>query len=212
MRSTLNLLFIALTGIFFSCSPEPDAKELIDELVVATNYDPAVSFSSYSTYAMPTDTIGFISNKSTESLITASESTFPKPILSAIKLNLDSRGYTRVDKSQDPDLGINVTVVNDFNVFQQVIYPDYYGGYGSNYYSGYYGYNSWYSYPYINTYAYNTGVLIIEIVDLKNRTPDNKVKVIWDAYMGDVYSTIDRIGQSVSAVDQAFTQSPYIGK
>ena len=60
----------------------------------------------------------------------------------------------------------------------------------------YYGYGSYYSYPYVNTYAYNTGALVVEIVDLKNVTPDNKVKVIWNAYMGDVYSAIDLIEQS----------------
>ena len=64
----------------------------------------------------------------------------------------------------------------------------------------------------MNTYAYNTGVLIIELVDLKNRTPDNKVKVVWDAYLGDVYSTIDRLKQSEDAINQAFIQSPYLGK
>jgi hypothetical protein len=145
-------------------------------------------------------------------VITASESNFPKRVLSTIRSNINARGYAEVSRDQDPDIGINVIVVNDFDVFQQVIYPDYYGGYGSNYYSGYYGYGSYYSYPYVNTYAYNTGVLIIEIVDLKNKTPDNKVKVIWDAYMGDVYSTIDLIKQSEDAINQAFTQSPYLGK
>ena len=48
----------------------------------------------------------------------------------------------------------------------------------------------------MNTYATNTGSLVVEILDLKNVTPDNKVKVIWGAYMGDVYSTIDLIKQS----------------
>jgi hypothetical protein len=96
-----------------------------------------------------------------------------------------------------------VYVVNDLNLFQQVVYPNYY-------YPSYYGYGSYYSYPYINTYAYNTGALVIEIVDLKNVTPDNKVKVIWNAYLGDVYSTIDLTQQSVDAIDQAFIQSNYL--
>lgn len=50
------------------------------------------------------------------------------------------------------------------------------------------------------------------MIDLKNRTPDNQVKVVWDAYMGDVYSTIDRAAQSLEAIDQAFKQSPYLDK
>lgn len=189
-----------------SCRPEPDSKELIDELVVSTNFDPGADFSSFNTYAIPTDTIGFFSNVVSDTIITTpQDSDFPRMVINALKLNLNGRGYTQVPRNQNPDLGVNVMVVNDFNVFQQVVYP---GGY----YSGYYGYGSWYYYPYINTYAYNTGVLVVEIVDLKNKTPDNKVKVIWDSYMGDIYSTIDRTAQTQSAIDQAFLQSPYIGK
>lgn len=211
MRKFFFVPLLALAALFQACQPEPDAKQLIDQLVVATNYDQAADFSSYATYSIPTDTIGLISNSTNDTIIVASKSTFPRPVLNEIKSNLNALGYTQVDRNQNPDLGINVLVVNDFNVFQQVVYPNNWG-YPGNYYSGYYGYNSWYYYPYINTYAYNTGVLIVEIVDLKNRTPDNKVKVVWDAYMGDVYSTIDLIPQSVDAVRQAFVQSPYLGK
>ena len=210
MKKLIHLLLF--TSVLWSCHPEPDSKQLIDQLAVATNYDPQTDFNSFTTYAIATDTIGLISNQSNDTIIVAGKSNFPRPVINAIKSNLDSRGYQQVDRTANPDLGINVLVVNDFNVFQQVVYPNYGGGFGypGNYYGGYYGYNSWYYYPYINTYAYNTGVLIIEIVDLRNRTPDNKVKVVWDAYMGDVYSTLDLVQESVDAINQAFIQSPYI--
>lgn len=211
MKVSAYLSIIVVSVVGFSCQTEPDSAKLIDQMVVSTNYDPEANFSAYTTYAIPTDTIGFQSNNSSDTIITSPESTFPRHVLAAIRKNLDDRGYTRVNKNQDPDVGINVMVVNDFNVFQEIVYPNYYG-YPGNYYSGYYGYGSYYYYPYVNTYAYNTGVLIIEIVDLKNKTPDNKVKVVWDAYLGDVYSTIDRLAQSADAIDQAFLQSPYLGK
>ena len=211
MRIFISLLIIVIGALSWSCQTEPDSEKLIDQMVVSTNYDPEADFSAYTTYAIPTDTIGFISNNSTDTIITSPESTFPRHVLSAIRRNLDDRGYVRVGRNEDPDIGVNVMVVNDFNMFQEVVYP---GGYGypGSYYSGYYGYGSYYYYPYVNTYAYNTGVLIIELVDLKNRTPDNKVKVVWDAYLEDVYSTIDRLKQSEDAINQAFIQSPYLGK
>jgi hypothetical protein len=209
----IGLVALVLLG---ACNPEPDSKQLIDQLVVATNYDTNADFQSYTTYAMPNDTIGFISNTSDDTVIVANKSTFPRPVLAAIKSNLDARGYRQVNRNQSPDLGIKVVVVNDFNVFQQIVYPNYYGGYpgyyGGGYYPGYYGYSSFFYYPYINTYAYNTGVLVVEILDLKNKTANNQVKVIWDAYMGDLYSTLDRIPETVNAVNQAFTQSPYVEK
>ena len=204
-------MVIVVAAFSWACQTEPDSAKLIDEMVVSTNYDPEADFSAYTTYAIPTDTIGFVTNtSSSDTIITYPESSFPRNVLNKIRSNLEARGYTRVGKDEDPDLGMNVMVVNDFNVFQEIVYPNYYG-YPGNYYPGYYGYGSYYYYPYVNTYAYNTGVLIIEMVDLKNRTPDNKVRVVWDAYLGDVYSTIDRDTQSAEAIDQAFIQSPYIG-
>lgn len=206
----VNFLILISILLLCGCRPEPNGGKLLDEFVVKTNYDPEADFKNYTTFAIPTDTIGFISNSSQDTIIVASRSDFPKPVLRTIRENMRSRGYAEVPRNQNPDLGINVLVVNDFNVFQQVVYPGY--NYPGNYYSGYYGYGSWYYYPYIQTTAYNTGVLIIEIVDLKNRTPDNKVKVIWDTYMGDVYNTFDLIPQAIDGINQAFTQSPFIGK
>ena len=211
MRIATYLLVTITAVLGWGCQTEPDSAELIDQMVVSTNYDPEANFSAYTTYAIPTDTIGFISNNSSDTIITSPSSEFPRHVLSSIRQNLDDRGYVRVSRNENPDIGVNVMVINDFNMFQEVVYPGAYG-YPGSYYSGYWGYGSYYSYPYVNTYAYNTGVLIIELVDLKNRTLDNKVKVVWDAYLGDVYSTIDRLVQSKEAIDQAFVQSPYLGK
>jgi hypothetical protein len=202
-----KIVFVLITAAcLIGCQTEPDGLKLYDELVVSTNFDPEVTFGAYTTYAIPTDTIGFISNTNpNDTIIVASQSNkyYPKLVLERIRSNMNSRGYTAVDKSENPDLGVNVYIVKDFNVFQQVVYPNYY-------YPYYYGYGSYYSYPYVNTYAYNTGALVVEIVDLKNVTPDNKVKVIWNAYMGDVYSTIELQQQSLDAIDQAFVQSNYL--
>ena len=204
MRKTL----IALVGtlILFGCQSEPDSLKLFDELVVSTNYDPEAVFGNYATYAIPTDTIGFVSDRNPNDTILVSTSNnghFPRRVLQQIMQNLNDRSFTRVDRKENPDLAVNVYIVNDLNLFQQVVYPNYY-------YPAYYGYGSYYSYPYINTYAYNTGALVVELVDLKNVRPGNQVKVVWNAYMGDVYSTINLADQSVRAIDQAFTQSNYL--
>ena len=204
MKKLIVVLICAVS--ILSCEKEPDNLKLFDELVVSTNYDTDVSFAAYGTYAIPTDTIGFVSNRNPNDTILvarADNQYYPRKVLEKVMQNLNDRQYTRVARNENPDLGINVYVVNDLNLFQQVVYPNYY-------YPSYYGYGSYYSYPYINTYAYNTGALVIEIVDLKNVTPDNKVKVIWNAYLGDVYSTIDLTQQSVDAIDQAFIQSNYL--
>jgi hypothetical protein len=202
------IISICCIPLFWSCQPEPDSIRLLDQLVVSTSYDEAVDFSAYATYSIGTDTIGFVSNQSNDTIIIQKDSDYPRPILQKMVANLDGAGYTRVEKNQNPDMRINVYVVNDFNISQQVIYPNYYY---PSYYGYGYGYGSYYAYPYVNTYATNTGSLVVEILDLKN-VSQNKVKVIWSAYMGDVYSAINVIQQSQDAIDQAFIQSPYLRK
>ncbi|HKZ38145.1 MAG TPA: DUF4136 domain-containing protein [Chryseolinea sp.] len=200
-------VFLVSVMCCWSCNTEPDNLRLFDELVVSTNYDKDAAFGTYSTFAIPTDTIGLISNTNPNDTIIVARAgnEYPRLVLQEVISNMNERSYSRVNRNENPDLGVNVYVVNDLNVSQQVIYPSYY-------YPYYYGYGSYYSYPYVNTYAYNTGALVIEIVDLKNITPDNKVKVIWSAHMGDVYSTVNLIDQSTDAIDQAFIQSNYLNR
>lgn len=209
MNYIRNIAFTVMIVAVVACQPEPNGAQLYDKLVVATNYDPESSFDNYTTFSIPTDTLGFISNTSNDTLLTPGNSDYPRPVISAIITSMTERGYSRVPKNQSPDLGIRAIVVNDLNVFQQVVYPNSYYGPGG-YYSGYYGYSSWYYYPYVNTYAYKNAMLIIELIDLKNKTPDNKVKVVWAAYLGDLYGTIDLIEQTETGIDQAFIQSPYL--
>ncbi len=209
MRKLISIVVLMLFSLL-ACQPEPDALKLLDELVVSTSYDPAVDFSAYTTYSMAIDTIGFVSNRNpNDTIITHQESDFPRPVLQEVESNLNNLGYTRVSKDQDPDWRINVYLINDYNLFQQDYYPNYYY---PSYYGYGYGYGSYYGYPYVNTYATNTGSLVIEILDLRNVTPDNKIKVIWSAYAGDVYNTIHLIEQSAKAIDQAFVQSPYLSR
>ncbi len=196
--------------VLWSCQPNEDTVRLLDQLVVSTTYDNAINFTNYSTFAMSTDTIGFVSDRfPNDTIIVQGDENYPRPVLQKVQENLSALGYERVGKNEDPDWRINVYVINDFNLFQQISYSNYYY---PSYYGYGYGYGSYYGYPYVSTYASNTGSLVLEILDLRNVTPDKKVKVIWSAYMGDVYSTINLIKQSEDAIDQAFVQSPYIGK
>lgn len=203
-------LYSLLVAALAACQPEPDDLKLLDEFVVSTNFDPLVDFSWYNTFALPTDTIGYFSNSSRDTILTYSQLQLVRPVLQQVNARLTERGYERKPKNESPDLTVNVSIVNDINLFQQVVYPGYY----YPYYSGYYGYGSgfYYNYPYVQTYANNTGALVIEVIDMKNRTPDNKVKVVWSAYLGDLISAVDRQNQALEGIDQAFTQSPYFIK
>jgi hypothetical protein len=197
---TFWIVVVALAAV--ACQPEPDNLKLYDELVVSTNFDPQAQFGSYATFAMATDTIGFASNQTADTILTHTDSDLVRPIISKVRANLEQRGYTQVSREEDPDLGVNIMIVNNLNFFQQVVDPGYY-----NYY---YGYSSYYYYPYVETYVENTGTLVLQIVDLKNRNANNQVKVVWTAYLGDLIKTVNRLEQTEKGIDQSFIQSPYI--
>jgi hypothetical protein len=195
--------WIAALGLAtVACQPEPDNLKLYDELVVSTNFDPQAQFGSYATFAMATDTIGFASNQTADTILTHADSELVRPIISKMRSNLEQRGYSQVAREDGPDLGVNIMIVNNLNLFQQIVDPGYY-----NYY---YGYSSYYYYPYVETYVENTGTLVLQIVDLKNRNANNEVKVVWTAYLGDLISTVNRLEQTEEGIDQSFIQSPYL--
>ena len=193
--------FFGIVLFLFACQPTPSEEELNQDLVVQTDYDESVNFGGYSTFTLPLDTIGLISNNINDSLIIGD---FAKEITTKIKLNMESRGYSYVTIDQNPDLSVNAFIVNDFNVFQTIRYPSYGGGY----YSPYYGYY----FPIVQTYATNSAILILQIVDLNKKNAQNQFSVIWISYIGDIVSSVDPFQKSIEAIDQAFVQSPVIGK
>lgn len=201
MMSRYSTIIIGLASMLFGCEPAPKAEQLTKEMLVQTDYDNSIDFTSFNTYTLPLDTLGWISNTSSDTLIL---SEYAKKVTAEIKLNMDSRGYNFVAANQNPDLGFNAFIVSDFSVYQTISYPSYYGGY----YSPYYGYY----YPVVNTYASNAAVLICQLVDFNTITPQGHFKVIWTCYIGDVLASPDPTQKSVEAITQAFTQSQYIGK
>lgn len=198
--TVLSIVTLFLTA----CETTPPEEDLLDQVAVFTDYDTEVDFSTYKTYAIPTDTISLYSNATSSKFLTAANSDYARPVVDAIKANMNNRNFVLKKRNENPDLGINVSLIHDYNIYQQVYYN---GGYGG----GYYGYGSSYYYPsYVTTTTTNSGILIVEIVDLKNRTPDNKVKVVWTGTLGDVVNAIHINEQSVEGINQSFVQSPFL--
>lgn len=194
----IGLLALAL---LVGCEPVPKDDELLQNLVVQTDYDEGINFKSYSSYALTLDTLGLISNSFTDTLII---NDYSEAITQRLKMNLDERGYSRVASNQNPDLGVTAFVVYDFNVFRTITYPSYYGGA----YSPYYGYY----FPIVNTYTSNKGLLIVQISDLKQKNSQNQFRVIWACNIGDLVATIDAFQRSVEGIDQAFLQTPILSR
>ncbi len=193
-------LLMSASAVMINCEPQPDDLKLLDQFVISTNYDKGANFDSYKTYTIKTDTIGLISNHASDDTIIVGNK-YARPVVEAVKSNLIKRGYSEVEEDENPDLAINIYIVKNLNIYQQYNPGNYYGSY-SGYYNYYYG-------PSVSTYVNNTGVLVTEIIDLKNSI-GGKSKIIWNAQMGDVYSSVNLVQQSVDGIGQAFNQSQFI--
>lgn len=198
-----SLFFLAVIPALWSCEPQPDNLRLLDQLVVSTNYDPDTEFEKYETYTIPTDTIGYVSNTSRDTIWRyTTAQPYPRSVIQEVRAQMEAKGYTYRKREEDPDVGMNIYIIENLNLFQQVYYP--------NYYSNYYGYGGYYYYPVVQTYAQNTATLVVEMIDLKKRNANNQVKIVWNAYMGDVVNSVNYEQQSVDAIKTAFDQSDYL--
>jgi hypothetical protein len=211
MKSKI-LYFVSFALLLGACELQPQSGELARDMVVQTQYDePSLEhFSTYATFTIWEDTVGWVKRGVdpddaylTDSDFTGIPGGYVKPIISLVKENLSARGYNKAAEEEDPDFAVNIVVLEDFSFFQTVNYYPYYGSY--------YGYYNYYL-PVVNTYYSQFASLVIEIVDIKHATGNNDYKLVWRAFIGDLYTTFDLRTKTLEAIDQAFDQSPYISK
>jgi hypothetical protein len=128
-------------------------------------------------------------------------------------------GYTQVDSSASPDVGINIGAVLTRNITVYTYYPDYYYWSDGYWYDpgawwGYPGYGYYYPwYPATSVSSYEIGTLMIDMIDLKQITAkDSTMKVVWSATLRGIVSTSPTSNRErVEAnINQAFEQSPYL--
>jgi Domain of unknown function (DUF4136) len=202
-----ELLSLALLS---SCYKYPDTSQLSSNFVVLTNYDNAANFKSYKTFILP-PYVGLISSTSSDSIL---DPQYGDQILSAIQTNLTARGYTEVPNNHTADLGVSAVALKETTIVTGW-YPGSWWGYPGWggcywYYCGYYPIYP----PYYTTYVYQTGSLIIELVDLKNLPPPsegNKLDVLWTNWNGGALgSSSTNLQNALQSINQAFVQSPYI--
>ena len=204
-----HLFIILLLGMLFigSCTFYPSNTELNEEqLVDITKYDVTADFKSFNTFAI-VDSISVIKNNDSSHVLTPEA----QQILNRIIQNMETRGYTRVTKDENPDLAINVSVIEVTNVYY---YPGWYWtywGYYDPYYWGYPGHYYWYPYyPPVIAY-YSTGTVIIDLLDLKNAPiHDNKLYLIWTAYIRALMNYNHSMEDLLENIDQCFIQTPVL--
>jgi len=187
------------------------AKDALNHLtaeesrVYITNRDSTADFSSYKTYSIVDSVAVIQNNQQYDHELTAGD----VQLLQDIKTQMAARGYVLVNSNDNPDLGINVSLISNsyVNVVQYPLdwwdMPGYWGG-------GYWGYPG-YDYYFPPTFGYyqtREDIMTIDLIDLKNATKEGQLAGIWNATLrGEQVLNPDNYPSEVKAV---FDQSPYL--
>lgn len=207
-----KIFYLACLAVFaVSCEKDPDLNKLDSNYVVYTDYDKDANFGSYNTFFLPDSILE--AGSSNHASYWKDENALS--IIDEVSTIMQERGYQRItdaDQKDNADLGLQLTYVTQTN---QVITGGYWGGWWDY---GYWGpwWDSWY-YSYPISYSYDTGTLIMEMVDLTRQEGDTtkrRLPIIWyvNAEGYSYNSSRTNMALILNAVDQAFAQSQYIKK
>lgn len=184
--------------------------KLDDNYLVYTNYDKKADFKVPTFYLAP-QILVISDSKEPEYL----EGEGAEQILAAYTDNMKARGYAAAEDQESADLGIQVSYIASTYYFTSYTQPEWWWGYPGYWGPGYWGGNwggGWY-YPYAVTYSYSTNSFLTEMVNLKAEQGDSKkLPVIWTSYLTGFETGSKAINRTlaVEAVNQSFTQSPYL--
>ena len=190
-----------------SCEKDPDMGKLDDNYLVYTNYDKQANFKDFSTFYLADKILVISDSKEPEYL----EGEGAEQILAAYTENMEAKGYQPAADKESADLGIQVSYIASTYYFTGYTQPEWWWGYPGYWGASYWGnWGGWY-YPYAVTYSYSTNSFITEMVNLK-ADEGKKLPLIWTSYLTGFETGSKAINRTlaIEAVNQSFTQSPYL--
>jgi hypothetical protein len=196
-------------GIFVMTSCKKDAIKNLegDEgQIYITKHADSVNFSSFRTFSIA-DSVAVIQNNK---LLGKELSSADAAYIQAVKDQLTQRGYTLVNKNQNPDLGITISQVYNTStgVFDYGSYWDpYYGSYWGPDYWGYGGYGYYFPSYYYGTYSITEGAMSIDVFNLRDAKESNKISAIWNGLLRG--SGVFGVSAANNGVKALFDQSSY---
>lgn len=202
---------IGVTALITGCQKDP-LKNLTasESRIYITNRDSTADFSSFKTFSIA-DSVGVIEDNRG---IGKSLDEFDAGIIAAVRTAMQSRGFTEVERTDSPDLGITVSRIYN-NYTGLISYPNYwdsYSGFYDPYYWGYGGYSYYdpiyYGPNYYSTYQVTQGALSVDILNLKDAANNNTIYPVWSALARG--SQVFNPGTIDVQVNAFFEQSPYL--
>ena len=225
IKNLLLPLIVIIAG-FSSCYPIDDLT--VEDLdIAATIYDKAYydgpegsvnKFENLITFTVA-DTIVHIVESGTEDNISRQYDDF---VLEQVRLNMLKLGFVEETNPEINSADVTVTVSalsSEHEVYTWYPYWGWYWGYpykstaaqkSTGTYSYYY---PWY--PYSSYYSYQSGSVLMEMVDVARINPDvEAIPVIWAGILNGVLESSESgVKNRLSkGIDQCFIQSPYLLK
>jgi hypothetical protein len=205
------LAVLTIAASFVSCKKNPDLSRLSSAFVVQTTRDGQANFSSFSTYYI-SDTIYYVSNVASQDTFIAGPAA--ATIIGEIKRQMNARGYTFVGRPRRPDILLDAIAIRQVNT-GQVWPPGWWWGFpGGPVICDFWGcWPVWNPMPPVS-FQYSVGDFIIEFFDVKNAPTTGKLQYAWLAQLSGVLSSTDatNVNRTVTGIQEAFAQSPYIQK
>ena len=204
-RSSLGIAWLALAAA--ACYPDRSVDSATEFASVTTLYDKAAPFETVKKYALP-DTVLYVPKEEGKEVPAVTQNA----ILSAIRSNLNSLGWTEVINARTTPVDVYVTAAVASQTYVGWV-DDYWGywgwypywppGYGPGYGWGYPGY--WYP------YSYTTGSVILGMISADPTLNPGKAPLIWTGVVNGVLAdATTNIAVATAGINKAFEQSPYL--
>lgn len=211
-HKTLVMGVIAAAAISFSSCQKDPLKNITasESRIYITNRDSSVNFNEFNTFSIA-DSVGIIEDNRGVGM---SRDEFDAGVIDAMRAALLNRGFTEVNRNENPDLGVTVSRIysNYTGIVQYPNYWDSYGGFYDPYYWGYDGFSYYdpiyYGPTFYSTYQVTQGALSIDMLNLKDAATQNTIRPVWSGLSrgSGVFNpaTID------IQIDALMEQSPYL--
>lgn len=209
-NKNLHFLGLALLVLMLSaCQKEPSTGSLHRDFVVYTAHDTSADFAAFETYFLP-DSILLIGGYNKPAYWKDADA---QEIIATMADALSERGFVRVGLQEEADLGFQISYVEERTYFVGANYPYWWWYYPYYWSPTYWGDWSGWHYPFPVVYDYTTGSLLVEALNLvEEPTQNRKLPIVWDSFMGGLLTASEELNlqRTLTAVEQAFEQSPYL--
>ncbi len=206
-----KILFISAAVLLLAaCHKEPYPQDGDNEYLVYTSPGKDVNFAKFKTFDIADSLL--VIGKGDKPVYSQTQSALA--LIQAYRTNMEKLGYIYTPSNPDADLGIQLTyIIKTERYVQYYDNPYWWLDYPGYWPAGYWG--NWFGfyYPRPVTYTYTTNALLADMVNLTNEIKENTpLEIVWSSYIGGPSGSSYQkdVERMKAAIDQAFTQSPYL--